>query len=76
MNKTKAVNAKMFKKEREILQKLKHPNIINLIETFDTSKKILYCYRVEQRGRQGTVSKFVRLLILYVSWVKVDVNQT
>merc|ERR1719427_1803418 len=25
---------------------------------------------------RGTVSKFVRLLNLYVSWVKVDVNQT
>merc|ERR1719354_1291705 len=50
MNKTKAVNAKMFKKEREILQKLKHPNIINLIETFDTSKKFYIVTELSNGG--------------------------
>merc|ERR1712096_467650 len=34
------------------------------------------CRLKDKLPQQGTVSKFVRLLNLYVSWVKVDVNQT
>jgi calcium-dependent protein kinase len=50
MDKSRKIHGDMFKKEHAILKELSHPNIINLIETFQAKNKFYIVTELSQGG--------------------------
>lgn len=50
MDKTRKVHGSMYRKEVAILSELDHPNIINLIEHFETAKKLYIVTELSEGG--------------------------